>query len=106
MSKTRRRKNAKVPKYVTHKHTRIGIRLKSYYRYYIWEWIPLSKDKLKKALAKYHSDSYTYDRYNDLRSREYYSRAKDNIEMQKLNAWKDYEDYLFTEKNRNFPDYY
>lgn len=40
-----------------------------------------------------------------MNEREYYSRSKDNIEMQKLNAWKDYEEYLFTEKNRNFPFY-
>lgn len=93
MSKTQRRKNTKLPKHVT--HNRIS--------YDVWEL--KSKEELKLSIINYHSDNFRYNIYTNMNEREYYSRSKDNIEMQKLNAWKDYEEYLFTEKNRNFPFY-
>jgi len=106
MSRTKRRTKGKIPRAITHDQIKIGEKLKGYFRLQYYMWVPKSGEDLEKAMQKWHSDSYTYNIYWYMNYREYYSRAKDNIEMQKLNAWKDYEEYLFTEKNRNFPYYY
>ncbi len=95
-----------MPRYVTHDHIRLDSRVKGEYLYYYFMWVPKSEEELKKSLGDYHRDTYNYNIVWYMNQREYYSRAKDNIEMQKLNSWKGYDEYLFTEKNRNFPFYY
>lgn len=56
MSRTIRRKNVKLPRWITHKHVRIeGL--------WVWEWIPRSKKELAKERASFYSDNTGSTKY-------------------------------------------
>ena len=111
MSKTIRRKKGPVPDWVTHEYKTTKIRLKKYGYVYYSEWLPLPEEEQKKQIAKYHSDSGAYmGRYWPVpkwykRNREKYCRAKNRAELQRINSWKAYDEYVFNDKRFDY-DYY
>jgi hypothetical protein len=57
MSKTQRRKKGPIPQHVTHDYVKVGVRIKEHYYIYYWEWLPISEEDQKIAIAKYYSDT-------------------------------------------------